>query len=57
MTLEPHLARIEQDSPKCLPFISKIRQLAHNFQLNELEAMISRYLGSDKEVEEDDYNR
>jgi hypothetical protein len=44
MALSPHLDHIEQLDQKYLPFVSRLRQLAHNFQLNELEALISGYL-------------
>lgn len=44
LALSPHLTRLEESDPTYRPFISKVRHLAHNFRIDELEALISGYL-------------
>jgi CheY-like chemotaxis protein len=44
MAIAPHLDLIEQLDQKYLPFVAKIRQLAHEFRMDELEELISGFL-------------
>jgi hypothetical protein len=44
LALSPHLSRLEELDSKYSPFVSQARHLAHNFQIDELEALISGYL-------------
>jgi CheY-like chemotaxis protein len=46
LALSPHLTRLEELAPQYHPFVSQARHLAHNFQIDELEALISEYLES-----------
>jgi CheY-like chemotaxis protein len=44
LALSPHLKRLEELDPQYHPFVSQVRHLAHNFQLDALEALMSGYL-------------